>query len=148
MFGFLTKLLLVVRSRLKSRARLEAENLVLRQVIVLSRKSGSRVLLRNIDRLIFVWMYRLFPSILDAITVVKRETASRWHRRGFRAYWRWKSRGRGAAYRRHSGWRRPNSEPAAHTFQHRHGPRAQSFADQRRLSIAVQVPRTDFERGV
>ena len=62
MFGFLTKLLLVVRSRLKSRARLEAEILVLRQqVIVLSRKSGSRVWLRNIDRLIFVWIYRLFP---------------------------------------------------------------------------------------
>ena len=51
MFAFLTKLLLVVRSRLKSRARLEAEILVLRQqVIVLSRKSRSRALLRNIDR--------------------------------------------------------------------------------------------------
>lgn len=39
-------------------------------------------------------MYRLFPSILDAITVVKPETVIRWHRRGFRAYWRWKSRRR------------------------------------------------------
>jgi hypothetical protein len=45
--------------------------LVLRQqVIVLSRKSGSRVRLRNIDRLIFVWLYRFFPSILNAITVI------------------------------------------------------------------------------
>ena len=44
MFGFLTKLLLVARSWLKSRARLEAENIILRQqVIVLSRKSQSRV---------------------------------------------------------------------------------------------------------
>jgi len=95
MFGFLTKLLLVVRSRLKSRARLEAEILVLRQqVIVLSRKSGSRVWLRNIDWLSFVWIYRRFPSILDAITVVKPETVIRCHRRGFRAYWRWKSRRR------------------------------------------------------
>ncbi len=77
-------------------ARLEAENIVLRQqVIVLSRKSPSRVWLRNIDRLIFVWLYRLFPSILNAITVVKPETVIRWHRRGFRAYWRWKSRRRG-----------------------------------------------------
>ena len=96
MVQFLTKLLLVARSRLRSRARLEAENLVLRQqVIVLSRKFPSRVWLRNIDRLIFVWMYRLFPSILNAITVVKPETVIRWHRRGFRAYWRWKSRRRG-----------------------------------------------------
>jgi transposase InsO family protein len=70
--------------------------MVLRQqVIVLSRKSRSRVWLRNIDRLIFVWIYRLFPSILNAITVVKPETVIRWHRRGFRAYWRWKSRRRG-----------------------------------------------------
>src|ERR1700687_6114348 len=96
MFAFLTKLLLVALSRLKSRASLEAENLVLRQhVIVLSRKSRSRARLRNIDRLIFVWLYRFFPSILNAITVVKPETIIRWHRRGFRAYWRWKSHRRG-----------------------------------------------------
>ena len=99
MFAFLTKLLLVARSRLKSRASLEAENLVLRQqVIVLSRKSRSRVRLRNIDRLIFVWLYRFFPSILNAITVVKPETVIRLHRRGFQAYWRWK-------------WRRPGGRP-------------------------------------
>jgi hypothetical protein len=53
MFGFLIKLMLVARPRLKSRASLEAETLILRQqVIVLSRKSRSRVRLRNIDRLI------------------------------------------------------------------------------------------------
>ena len=93
MFAFLLKLLLIARTRLESRASLEAENLILRQqVIVLSRKSPSRVLLRNIDRLIFVWLYRCFPSILNAITMVKPETVIRWHRRGFRAYWRWKSR--------------------------------------------------------
>jgi hypothetical protein len=93
MFALLTKLLLIARSRLRSRASLEAENLVLRQqVIVLSRESRSRVRLRNIDRLIFVSLYRFFPSILNAITVVKPETVIRWHRRGLRAYWRWKSR--------------------------------------------------------
>ena len=96
MIEFLIKLLLVARSKLKSRARLEAENIVLRQqVIVLSRKARSRVRLGNIDRLIFVWLYRMFPSILSAITVVKPATVIRWHRRGFRAYWRWKSRRRG-----------------------------------------------------
>jgi hypothetical protein len=93
MVEFLIKLLLVTRSKLKSRARLEAENIVLRQqLMVLSRKARTRLRLRNIDRLILVWMYRLFPSILNAITVIKPETVIRWHRRGFRAYWRWKSR--------------------------------------------------------
>jgi hypothetical protein len=58
MFEFLIKLLLVVRTKLKSRATLEAENIVLRQqVIVLSRKTRSHV--------IFAWLYRLFPSIAD-----------------------------------------------------------------------------------
>src|ERR1700687_1924118 len=92
MVEFLINLLLVARSKLKSRARLEAENIVLRQqVIVLSRKARSRVRLRNIHRLIFVWLCQMFPSILNAIIVVKPETVIRWHRRGFRAYWRWKS---------------------------------------------------------
>jgi hypothetical protein len=95
MFEFLIKLLLVARTKLKSRARLEAENIVLRQqLIVLSRKTRPHVRLRNIDRLIFAKMYRLFPSILNAITLVKPETVIRWHRGGFRTYWRWKSRRR------------------------------------------------------
>jgi hypothetical protein len=79
MFAFLLKLLLIARTRLKSRANLEADNLVLRQqVIILSRKSRSRVRLRNTDRLTFVWLYRCFPAILNAITVVKPETVIRW----------------------------------------------------------------------
>jgi hypothetical protein len=44
------------------------------------------------DRLLIVWLYRLFPSILSAITVAKPDTVIRSHRRGFQAYWRWKSR--------------------------------------------------------
>ena len=46
----------------------------------------------NIDRLLMVWLYRLYPSLLDAIIIVQPETVIRWHRCGFRAYWRWKSR--------------------------------------------------------
>ena len=64
-------------------------------MVILSRKARSRVRLRNIDRLILVWLCRMFPSILNAIIVVKPESVIRWHRRGFRAYWRWKSRRRG-----------------------------------------------------
>jgi hypothetical protein len=86
MIAFLTRLSRVLRSVLKTRARLEAEIFVLRQqLIVLSRNSRARVRLRNTDRLLFVWLYRLYPSILDAIIIVKPETVIRWHRRGFRA---------------------------------------------------------------
>jgi transposase InsO family protein len=47
------------------------------------------------DRLRFVWLYRLFPSVLNAVTIVQPETVIRWHRTGFRLYWRWKSRSQG-----------------------------------------------------
>src|SRR5258708_24470590 len=93
MVAFLTRLLLVLRSWLTRRARLEAENLVLRQqLIVLRRKTPARVRLWNRDRLLLVWLYRLYPALLDAIIIVQPETVLRWHRRGFRAYWHWKSR--------------------------------------------------------
>ena len=51
--------------------------------------------LTSIDRLIFVWFYRLFPSVADALTIIRPDTVVRWHRAGFRLYWRWKSRSRG-----------------------------------------------------
>ena len=60
MVAFLTQLLLTIRSRFTQRARLEAENLLLRQqLVVLRRKSPTRVRLWNIDRLRLVWLYRL-----------------------------------------------------------------------------------------
>jgi putative transposase len=54
----------------------------------------ARLRLRNADRLIFVWLYRLFPSLLGATVIFKPETLVRWHRGGFRLYWRRKSRRR------------------------------------------------------
>ena len=74
-------------SRLKSRATLEAEILVLRQQInVLRRRAPKRPHLNNTDRFLFVWLYRWFPSILGAIAIVRPETIIRWHRAGFRVY--------------------------------------------------------------
>src|ERR1700688_3251395 len=93
MVAFLIQLLCAIRLRFTRRARLEAENLLLRQqLVVLRRKSPTRVRLWNIDRLLLVWLYRLYPSLLDAIIIVQPETVLCWHRRGFRAYWRWKFR--------------------------------------------------------
>src|SRR5450759_1042017 len=92
----LFKLILgVLVSLLKSRAKLEAENLVLRQQItVLRRRMPKRPDLNNTDRLLLVWLYHWFPSVLDAIAIVRPETIIRWHRAGFRAYWHWRSRNR------------------------------------------------------
>ena len=80
----------------KSRRRLDAEILVLRhQLNVLRQRGPHRLYLRWADRALFVWLYRRFPRILDAITIVRPETVVRWHRMGFAAYWRWKSRALG-----------------------------------------------------
>ena len=46
----------------------------------------------SIDRLLLVGLYRLAPGILDALKIMRPETLLRWHRAGFRTYWRWKSR--------------------------------------------------------
>jgi hypothetical protein len=92
----LFKLILgVLASLFKSRARLETEILILRQQInVLRRRMPKRADLNNTDRLLFVWLYRRFPRVLDAIAIVRPETIIRWHRAGFRAYWHWRSRNR------------------------------------------------------
>src|SRR5436305_13560045 len=80
---------------LPSRRSLEAENLALRhQLTVLHRSAPKRPTLRNFDRLVFVCLYRIAPRILDALTIVEPETVIRWHRAGFRSFWRWKSRRR------------------------------------------------------
>jgi transposase InsO family protein len=80
----------------KSRSRLEAENVALRhQVMVLRRQVGGRVHLTNLDRLFLVRLYHWFPSIRRVLAIVRPETVVRWHRAGFRCYWRWKSRTRG-----------------------------------------------------
>ena len=76
----------------KSRRRLEAEILVLRhQLNVLQQRAPRRLYLTWADRALFVWLYRGFPRILDAIMILRPETIVRWHRKGFSAFWRWKS---------------------------------------------------------
>jgi hypothetical protein len=73
----------------------EAEVAFLRQqLLVLKRSAPARLRLRTADRLIFVWLYRLFPSLLGSAVIFIPETLVRWHRSSFRLYWRWKSRRR------------------------------------------------------
>src|ERR1700674_3784206 len=93
MFALLCFVLAVLASPFKSKSRLEAENVALRhQLIVLRRKVRGRAWLTNNDRWFFIQLYRWFPSILQVLTIIRPETLVRWHRAGFRCYWRWKSR--------------------------------------------------------
>ena len=93
MIGLLCFALAVLASPFKSTLRLEAENAVLRlQLIVLKRRLHGRVRFTNNDRWFFIQLYRWFPSILQVLSIIQPETLVRWHRAGFRCYWRWESR--------------------------------------------------------
>lgn len=79
----------------KPRRQLEVENLFLRhQLNICMRRAPHRPRLRAGDRAALVWMTWLWPSLLGLSRVVQPDTILRWHRAGFRAYWRWKSRRR------------------------------------------------------
>ena len=92
MIGLLCFVVAVLASPFKSKIRLEAENATLRhQLVVLRRKLKGRARLTNNDRWFFVQLYRWFPSILSVLMIIRPETLVRWHRAGFRRYWRWKS---------------------------------------------------------
>ena len=96
MVALLCFLLSLFAAPFKSKGRLEAENAALRhQLTVLRRKVRGRVQLTNGDRLFLTQLYRWFPLVLRAITIIRPETVVRWHRAGFRRYWRWKSRSLG-----------------------------------------------------
>jgi hypothetical protein len=96
MIGLLCFVLAVLASPFRSTLRLEAENAVLRrQLNVLRRRLHGRVRLTNNDRWFFIQLYGWFPSILQVLTIIRPETLMRWHRAGFRSYWRLKSRPKG-----------------------------------------------------
>ena len=83
------------RSLFQSRLRLQAEVIALRhQVTVLRRSQRGRVRLRASDRVLWVWLSRLWSGWRSALAIVKPETVISWHRKGLRLYWAWKS-GRG-----------------------------------------------------
>jgi transposase InsO family protein len=95
MFVILHGLGMFVADMFKSRRRLEAENLFLRhQLNIALRRALPRPRLYGSDRALLVWITGIWPNLLDLSQVVKPETILRWHRFGFKAFWRWKSRNR------------------------------------------------------
>src|SRR5512143_1442210 len=79
----------------RSRSSLEAEIVALRQQLnVLCRQSAKRPEFSAFDRLFFAALYQIAPKVKDALAIVRPETVIRWHRAGFRLFWRWKSRPR------------------------------------------------------
>jgi len=90
---FLTTLLAILPSILRSRAALELENLALRhQICVLQRSAAKRLKLTSGDRFLWICLSRLWRDWRSVLAIVKPETVLAWHRAGFRLFWTWKMR--------------------------------------------------------
>ena len=88
-------LLLTLRDCARSRAGLQLEILALRhQLHVLERSQARRLRLTRIERLLWIWLSRVWCHWRTALILVKPDTVIAWHRRGFRLFWTWKSRHR------------------------------------------------------
>src|SRR5450755_1473026 len=92
MAALILSILGALRSGLRTRADLTIENLALRQQLANLRRTSGRPRLRNCDRAFWVVLSRLWSRWADVLVVVKADTVVRWHRAGFRLFWRWKSR--------------------------------------------------------
>src|ERR1035437_4054833 len=93
MITILSALVSLLSFRVCSRASLELELIALRHpVAVLPRQRPGQLRLFSTDRLLWVWLYRVWPQVLNAMVLVKPATVVQWHRRGFQLYWRWRSR--------------------------------------------------------
>ena len=93
MVAILSAVVSIFAFRFRGRASLELELVALRhQVTVLRRQRPGRPQLSSLDRLLWVWLYRIWPQVIDAMVLVKPATVVQWHRKGLRLYWRWRSR--------------------------------------------------------
>jgi putative transposase len=93
MISVLVSLLLTLRGFLCARTALHVELLALRhQIHVLERSRPRRLRLTRTDRLLWVWISRVWHDWQTALVIVKPETVIAWHRRGVRLVWTWKSR--------------------------------------------------------
>jgi len=85
-------LLALIRALASDRSRLALENVVLRQQLNVLQRSVKRAKVEDSDRIFWVLMCRVLQDWKEQLVIVKPETVIRWHRQGFRYYWRWKSR--------------------------------------------------------
>ena len=102
MVAILSAVFSIFAFRVRSRASLEFELIAVRhQLIVLRRQRPGRAQLSSLDRLLWVWLYRIWPQVIDAMVLVKPATVVQWHRKGVRFHWRWRSRRLGRPCNRH-----------------------------------------------
>ncbi len=88
--GIIKAIYFLIRAFLTPRLMLAAENLALRQQVSVYKQSVKRPKLRPRDRIFWVWLSKFWCDWQSALAIVQPETVIRWHRQGFKLYWRWK----------------------------------------------------------
>jgi putative transposase len=79
----------------RSRLDVSLEVLALRQQVAVLKRKRRRPVLSRLDRLFWIMLRSVWPRWSDVLAIVKPATVIAWHRKGFRLYWRWRSRQRG-----------------------------------------------------
>ncbi len=92
--AWLRMALMLVRNIFRDRGELALENLALRQQLAVFHANKTRPTIRHLDRIFWVWLSRLWSNWRSALLIVQPDTVVRWHKQGFKLYWRWKSRAR------------------------------------------------------
>jgi len=93
----------------RSHAALQLEILALRHQLGVLQRPVKRPKLTSSDRLLWVWLCRIWPDWRSALIIVKPETVIAWHRKGFRLFWTWE--GSLPTARAASASRRPRADP-------------------------------------
>ena len=92
--GLMRTVFLFIRGFLRNRLELAAENLALRQQLAVLREKVKRPCLCRCDRIFWAILSRVWSNWRSALLIVQPDTVIRWHRQGFKLFWRWKSRAR------------------------------------------------------
>ena len=92
MFGALKTLLSTMTTLVRPRSELLLEIAALRHQLDVLCRQNRRPKLKRGDRMFWIWLKRTWPAWRSALVIVQPETVLRWHRDGYRAYWRWKSK--------------------------------------------------------
>ena len=81
-----------LRDLLRPRRNLLLENLALRQQILVLRRTNPKPPFLLLDKAFWIVLYRKWENWRRPLALVKPETVIAWHRKGWRLWWRWKSR--------------------------------------------------------
>jgi len=94
MLSHLLSVVAAFRLSVAARSDLLWEIAALRHQLEVLQRSGAKPRMSRADRSLWIWLCRRWPKSREALVIVQPETVLRWHRAGFRHYWRWKTRGK------------------------------------------------------